>query len=263
MTLWPAATYSRAAPGVRPTRYSCTLISFGTPTRIAGTPFSSLICRSDFGLSPCNFGGYCDFMPETGRNPAIRAGIQTNETRADRSFRHDDSVGTRDQRPGQPGRPCRARRAFEHGHRAAAESAGRGRLHSRLSGRAGFDALWPLYHRAGQGHAGKPERGCAEIVRSRGHRVSIGGALLPDVRQRRLHRHRDGARHRGLRAHSPNRAVAIATGCADPVELRHARGRQPGGPAGDLRRTAPARTDVTAPGIATVWADGRSKAISF
>src|SRR5258708_4000829 len=33
MTLWPAAAYSRTAPGVRPTRYSCTLISLGTPTR--------------------------------------------------------------------------------------------------------------------------------------------------------------------------------------------------------------------------------------
>src|SRR5258707_2942412 len=75
--------------------------------------------------------------------------------------------------------------------------------------------------------------------------------MLPDVRKRRIHRHRHGARNRGLRTHSQNRAVAIATGCADPVEFRHARGREPGGAAGDLWRTAPARTDVTAPGIAT------------
>src|SRR3954466_3436542 len=36
MTSWPAAAYSRAAPGVSPTRYSCDLISFATPTFITG-----------------------------------------------------------------------------------------------------------------------------------------------------------------------------------------------------------------------------------
>ena len=37
VTWCPAATYSRTAPGVSPTRYSWTLISLGTPTRILGS----------------------------------------------------------------------------------------------------------------------------------------------------------------------------------------------------------------------------------
>ena len=79
------------------------------------------------------------------------------------------------------------------------------------------------------------KRGGAEIVRSRGHRLSVGGSMLPDVGKRRLHRHCPGTRYRGLRTHSQNRTLAIAAGGADSIELRHARGREPGGPAGDFR----------------------------
>ena len=42
------------------------------------------------------------------------------------------------------------------------------------------------------------------------------------------------ARYRGLRTHSQNRTLAIAAGGADSIELRHARGREQGGPAGDF-----------------------------
>src|SRR5262245_258345 len=37
-TWWPWATASRTLPGAMPTRYSCTLISFGTPMRMKIAP---------------------------------------------------------------------------------------------------------------------------------------------------------------------------------------------------------------------------------
>jgi hypothetical protein len=40
ITSWPAATSSDTEDGVRPTRYSWFLISFGTPTRIFQAPVS-------------------------------------------------------------------------------------------------------------------------------------------------------------------------------------------------------------------------------
>src|SRR3954453_19173949 len=56
VTSCPAATYSRTAPGVSPTRYSCTLISLGTPTRIPGLLLIHLHDRSDVpGLVSCKY----------------------------------------------------------------------------------------------------------------------------------------------------------------------------------------------------------------
>src|ERR1700719_28906 len=49
-TLCPAATYSRTAEGVSPTRYSCTLISLGTPTRIESSACASIYQRSHVGF---------------------------------------------------------------------------------------------------------------------------------------------------------------------------------------------------------------------
>ena len=54
--------------------------------------------------------------------------------------------------------------------------------------------------------------------------------------------HRAGARHRGFRAHSPHRTVAVAAGGAHSIQFCDARGRQPRGAAGDLRCTATLRS---------------------
>src|SRR3982074_50336 len=77
-------------------------------------------------------------------------------------------------------RARRARRAFEHGDRAAAEGAGGRRFHPWLSGDTGSDSVRAVHHRSGQGHAGKPKRGRSKILRSRGDRLSIGGSMLSD-----------------------------------------------------------------------------------
>ena len=108
-----------------------------------------------------------------------------------------------------PGRTRRAGRALEHGDRPTAEGTGGRRFHPWLSGSSGFGALRSLHHRSGQGNPGKPKRRCVEIVRSRGHRLSIGGSMLPDVGKRRLHRHCPGVRYRGLRTQSQNRTLPL------------------------------------------------------
>src|SRR6185312_15519972 len=45
-TRWPRATYSRTAPGVRPTRYSWVLISVGTPTSMDNLRKKLMQCRA-------------------------------------------------------------------------------------------------------------------------------------------------------------------------------------------------------------------------
>jgi len=64
--------------------------------------------------------------------------------------------------------------------------------------------------------------------------LSIGGSMLPDVGKRRLTSLLSWRAISRLRTHSQNRTLAIAAGGADSIELRHARGREPGGPAGDF-----------------------------
>jgi len=94
---------------------------------------------------------------------------------------------------------------------------------------SGSGALRSLHHRSGQGHPGKSNE---EALKS------FEAAVIdchrwfdaPDVGKRRLHRHCPGAISR-TSTHSQNRTLAIAAGGADSIELRHARGREPGGPA--------------------------------
>src|SRR5260370_10478614 len=114
---------------------------------LPGSPIPHSIGKDDSGVNPCEFGALIGQMAlEICTIFKFCAGIRTNEPR---SHRYHHSVGTHGQRPRQPGRACRARRALEHGDRTAAEGARGRRVYPRLSGRAGSVALWSHHHRSG------------------------------------------------------------------------------------------------------------------
>src|SRR5688572_12192558 len=98
-TLCPAATYSRTAPGVRPTRYSCVLISLGTPIFMATSAVwhASFSRREQRFISRRNLRTYRQIVQKFNEIWHYGAGFQTYGPRQDR---HDDSRRTQRQRAG-------------------------------------------------------------------------------------------------------------------------------------------------------------------
>src|SRR3990167_4748830 len=217
ITRCPAATYSRTASGVSPTRYSCVLISLGTPTSMAHLHIrlchaeythSALVSRRSNGQNGALMQISCINLLD---RKGIRHGTRFYRSPATRCAQH--------RWPRHAPATRRVDRPLPHRDRTAAARAGGNWPDPRLSCRPRSGAAWLWRARAYPHDAGKPEPRADGSVRGGGGGQPQRGPVRVDERARRLSGFGNGALARSFCRGSPRRAGPSARRGADGIGL--------------------------------------------